>query len=147
MYVANAKRLTLAGAEKMCATVIAGAEKEGLAICVVVADSGGNVILAKRMDGGRFHTMHSSTTKAICAASNKRPTTSKGAVGQDLDTTHAIGLALAAGADRWTAMEGGMPVIVDGECIGGVGVSGGNWTADAALAQAAVESIGASVRI
>ena len=147
MYVANAKRLTLAGAEKMVDTAIAGAQKEGLAISVVVADSGGNVILAKRMDGGRFHTIHSSTTKAVTAASNKRPTTSKGAVGQDLDTTHAIGLALAAGTDRWTAMEGGMPVIVDGECIGGIGVSGGNWSHDSALAQAAVESIGASIQI
>ncbi len=147
MFVANAKRLTLAGAEKMCATVIEGATREGLAICVVVADSGGNVILAKRMDGGRFHTLHSSTTKAICASSNKRMTTSQGAVGQSLDTTHAIGLALAAGPDRWTAMEGGAPIIVDGECIGGVGVSGGNWQADADLARAAVESIGASVQI
>jgi len=44
-------------------------------------------------------------------------------------------------------MEGGAPVIVDGECIGGVGVSGGNWQADADLAKAAVESIGASVSI
>ena len=147
MYVANAKRLTLAGAEKMAEAVIAGAQKEGLAISVVVADGGGNVLLAKRMDGGRFHTVHSSTTKAITAASNKRPTTSKGAVGQDLDTTHAIGLAMAAGADRWTAMEGGMPVIVDGECIGGIGVSGGNWSHDSALAQAGVEAIGASISI
>lgn len=147
MYVANAKRLTLAGAEKMVDTAIAGAQKEGLAISVVVADSGGNVMLAKRMDGGRFHTIHSSTTKAVTAASNKRPTASKGAVAQDLDTTHAIGLALAAGPDRWTAMEGGMPVIVDGECIGGIGVSGGNWSHDSALAQAAVESIGGSTQI
>lgn len=147
MYVAQSKRLTLAGAEKMCETVIAAALDEGLAVCVVVADGGGNVILAKRMDGGRFHTLHSATTKAVTAASNKRITTSKGAVGQDLDTAHAVGLALAAGADRWTAMEGGAPVIVDGECIGGVGVSGGNWSADAALAQAAVESIGASASL
>ena len=89
----------------------------------------------------------SDSLQAVTAASNKRPTTSKGAVAQDLDVAHAIGLALAAGADRWTAMEGGMPVIVDGECIGGIGVSGGSWTADAGLARAAVESIGASVTI
>ncbi len=147
IYVANAKRLTLAGAETMCASVIASAQAQGLAVCVVVADAGGHVILAKRMDGGRFHTMHSATTKAVTAASNKRITTTQGAVGQDLDTAHALGLALAAGAERWTAMEGGAPVIVDGECIGGVGVSGGSWSHDAALAQAAVESIGAAVRI
>ena len=107
MYVANAKRLTLAGAEKMCATAIEMAVKEGLAISVTIADAGGNTVLVKRMDGGRFHTVYSSTTKAVTAASNKRITTSKGAVGQDLDAAHAIGLALAAGAGRWTAMEGG----------------------------------------
>jgi hypothetical protein len=43
--------------------------------------------------------------------------------------THVVGLALAAGPERWTGMEGGSPVIVDGECIGGVGVSGGDRTA------------------
>ena len=68
MYVANAKRLTLAGAEKMCATAIEMAVKEGLAISVAIADSGGNTVLIKRMDGGRFHTVYSSTTKAVTAA-------------------------------------------------------------------------------
>ena len=42
-------------------------------------------------------------------------------------STHALGLALAAGPERWTAMEGGCPVIADGECIGGIGVAGGDW--------------------
>jgi uncharacterized protein GlcG (DUF336 family) len=98
------------------------------------------------MDGGRFHTLHSATVKAVCAASNRRPTTTKGAVGQDLDVTHALGLALAAGPERWTAMEGGAPVIVDGECIGGVGVSGGDFATDERIAREAVEAIGASWR-
>jgi uncharacterized protein GlcG (DUF336 family) len=89
------------------------------------------------MDGGRFHTVHSCTTKAVCAASNRRPTTAKGAVGQDLDVSHAIGLALAAGPERWTAMEGGVPVLADGQCIGGVGVSGGDWETDLRIAKAA----------
>ena len=71
----------------------------------------------------------------------------KGAQAQVLDTTHAIGLALAAGPERWTAMEGGYPIIVDGECIGGIGVSGGNWEFDDRVARAAVESIGAGFQI
>jgi glc operon protein GlcG len=146
-YVADAKRLTLAGARKMMATAIGMAEAERIAIAVAIADAGGHLILLERMDGGRFHTVHSSTTKAVCAASNKRPTTSKGAQAQALDTTHAIGLALAAGPERWTAMEGGYPVIVDGECIGGIGVSGGNWEFDDRVARAAVEAIGAGWKI
>jgi glc operon protein GlcG len=147
MYVADAKRLTLAGAQKMMATAIDMAEKENVAIAVAIADAGGHLVLLERMDGGRFHTVHSSTTKAVCAASNKRPTTAKGAQGQTLDTSHAIGLALAAGPERWTAMEGGYPIIVEGECIGGIGVSGGNWEFDDRVARAAVESIGAGYRI
>lgn len=146
-YVADSKRLTLAGARKMMQTAIGMAEKEKIAIAVAIADSGGHLIMVERMDGGRFHTVHSSTTKAVCAASNKRPTTAKGAQAQTLDTTHAIGLALAAGPERWTAMEGGYPVIIDGECVGGIGVSGGNWEFDDNAARAAVESIGAGYKI
>jgi glc operon protein GlcG len=146
-YIANSKRLTFAGARKMVDTAIALAHEANFAISIAIADAGGHLILMERMDGGRFHTVHSSTTKAACAASNKRPTTAKGAAGQSLDTAHAIGLALAAGPERWTAMEGGYPVIVDGECVGGVGVSGGNWEFDDNVARAAVESIGAGWKI
>ena len=147
MYVAQSKRLTLAGARKMMQTAIGMAEAAKVPIAVAIADAGGNMVMLERMDGGRFHTVHSSTTKAVCAASNKRPTSAKGAQAQALDTTHALGLALAAGPERWTAMEGGYPIIVDGECIGGIGVSGGNWEFDDNVARAAVESIGAGYKI
>ena len=144
MYVADAKRLTHEGAKTMVDTAVAKARAAGIAISCAVVDAGGHLVAFERMDGGRFHTQHSSTTKAVCAASNKRITSAKGAVGQDLDVTHALGLALAAGPDRWTAMEGGVPILAGGECIGGCGVSGGDWATDLKIAQAAVESIGAS---
>jgi hypothetical protein len=51
---------------------------------------------------------------------------------------------LAAGPERWTAMEGGCPIIADGECIGGIGIADGDWATDARIAQQAVEAIGAS---
>jgi glc operon protein GlcG len=146
MYVADAKRLTMAGAKKVMATALAAADKAGIAISVAIVDAGGHLLLLERMDGGRFHTVHSATVKAVCAASNKRPTSARGAQAQELDTVHALGLALAAGAERWTAMEGGCPVIVGGECIGGVGVSGGNFEFDERVAREAVESIGAAPR-
>ena len=147
MYVAASQRLTLEGARKMMQTALDIAEREHVPISVAITDSGGHLILFERMDGGRFHTVHSSTTKAVCAASNKRPTTNKGAAGQVLDTSHAIGLALAAGVERWTAMEGGYPVIVAGECIGGIGVSGGNWEFDDRVAREALAAIGATFEI
>jgi glc operon protein GlcG len=147
MYVAPSRRLTSAGARKMMHTAITIAEREGIPISVAIADAGGHLVLFERMDGGRFHTIHSSTTKAVCAASNKRPTSPKGAQGQPLDTSHAIGLALAAGVERWTAMEGGYPVIVEGECIGGIGVSGGTWEFDDRVAREALGAIGATFKI
>ena len=143
MYIADSKRLTLAGARKIVATAVGLAERAGVAISVAVADAGGHLVALERMDGGRFHTVQSATTKAVCAASNKRPTSSKCAQGQALDTAHALGLALAAGPERWTAMEGGCPVIAGSDCIGGVGVAGGDWEFDERAAREAVESIGA----
>jgi glc operon protein GlcG len=142
-FFADSKRLTHAGARAMVAAALAEAAKAGVVVTCAVCDAGGHIIAIERMDGGRFHTVHSATTKAVCAASNKRPTTAKGAAGQALDVAHALGLALAAGPERWTAMEGGYPVLLDGECIGGVGVSGADWDTDARLARAAVAAIGA----
>lgn len=147
MPFAETKRLTHSGAKKMMATAIEAAEKLGIAITVAITDAGGHLMVLERMDGGRFHTVHSSTTKAVCAASNKRPTTTKGAQAQDLDTLHAIGLSLAAGPERWTAMEGGYPVIFNNECLGGIGVSGGNWEQDDQIARRALEAVGAGFKI
>ena len=144
MYVANTKRLTYDGAKKMAATAVGKAREAGIAISVAITDAGGHLVLLERMDGGRFHTVHSATTKAVCAASNRRPTSPHGAQAQALDVAHAIGLALAAGPERWTAMEGGYPIFIDGECIGGIGVSGGDWETDERIARAALESIGAA---
>jgi uncharacterized protein GlcG (DUF336 family) len=144
MSFAAAKRLTNIGAKKMMVAAIEKAEQIGIPITVAIVDAGGHMILLERMDDGRFHTIHSSTTKAVTASSNRRPTTIRGAQGQDLDTLHAIGLSLAAGTERWTAMEGGFPIFFDGECVGGIGVSGGDWQQDQDIAQAAVDAVGAS---
>jgi glc operon protein GlcG len=141
MYVADGKRLTTAGARKALDTALARAKEAGIAVTVAVVDAGGHLLALERMEGGKFHTVHSATTKAVCAASNKRGTGSKGAVGQALDVAHALGLALAAGPERWTAMEGGAPIMAGGECIGGVGVAGGNWEFDERVAQEAAASL------
>lgn len=139
---APSHRLTTTGAKTALAAAVAKAEELGIDVTVAIVDAGGHLIALERMDGGRFHTVHSSTTKAVTAASNRRPTTTKGAQGQDLDTVHAIGLSLAAGPERWTAMEGGFPILVDGECVGGIGVSGGDWNQDEAIALAALAAVG-----
>ena len=128
----------------MMDAALARAADFGITVTVAIVDDGGHLLMLERMVGGRFHTVHSATTKAVTAASNKRPTTTKGAQGQELDVLHALGLALAAGPKNWTAMEGGYPVMVENECIGGIGVSGGDWKQDEEIAQAALSAVGAS---
>ena len=141
MYISDGKRLNAAGARKIMETATRLAREAKLAVTIAIVDAGGHLMLLERMEGGRFHTVHSATTKAVCAASNRRSTGSKGAAGQALDVAHALGLALAAGPERWTAMEGGAPIMAGGECIGGVGVAGGNWEFDERVAQEAAASL------
>ena len=144
MYVADTKRLTSAGAKRLMDAALGLAEQAGVAVTVAIADAGGHLLLLERMEGGRFHTVHSATTKAVCAASNRHVTGPRGAQGQALDTNHAIGLALAAGPAHWTAMEGGCPIFFGADCVGGIGVAGGSFEFDERVARAAVEAIGAS---
>ena len=144
MQIVKSQRLSNTGAKIMMLAAIEKAAALGISATIAIVDAGGHIILLERMEGGRFHTVQSSTTKAITAASNRRPTTTRGAQGQDLDTLHAIGLSLAAGTNQWTAMEGGFPIIYEDECIGGIGVSGGDWEQDQQIAEAAVDAVGAS---
>ena len=141
MYFAETRRLTAAGARKILSTAIARAQEAGVAITVAIVDAGGHLVLLERMEGGRFHTVHSATAKAVCAASNRRATGATGATGNTLDVAHALGLALAAGPERWTAMEGGAPILVGDQCLGGVGVAGGDWKFDERVAKEAAASI------
>jgi glc operon protein GlcG len=144
MPIRTKKTLTSKGIHMMMDAAIDKATRLGIAVTVAIVDGGGHLLMLERMEGGRFHTVHSATTKAVTAASNKRPTSSKGAQGQELDVLHALGLTLAAGPKNWTAMEGGYPVMVENECIGGIGVAGGDWKQDEQIAQAALGAIGAS---
>ncbi|MYF71154.1 MAG: heme-binding protein [Proteobacteria bacterium] len=143
-FFATTKRLTSRGAKAMMAAATADAQNKGFAVSIAIVDAGGHVLLLERMDGGRFHTVHSARTKAACAASNRRPTTTRGAEGQELDLLHAVGLSLAAGPERWTPMEGGLPIMVDGECVGGIGVAGATWEEDEHIAKVALNAVGAS---
>lgn len=131
MHVADAKRLTTEGARHALAAAIESAEAEGVAVTVVVVDAGGHVIVAERMDGAAAHTVHSATTKAACAASMGKAT---GLAGAPVDMTYGLGIALAAGGDRWTPLPGGAPLVVSHECVGAVGVAGAPGDVDERIA-------------
>ena len=72
MPFADSRRLTTEGAKSMLAAAIAAADQIGIAATVAIVDAGGHLMVLERMAGGRFHTVHSSTVKAVCAASATR---------------------------------------------------------------------------
>ena len=145
MPVRTKKALTSKGVHMMMAAAVDTANRLNIAVTIAIVDAGGHLLMLERMEGGRFHTVHSATTKAVTAASNRRPTSATGAQGQELDVLHALGLTMAAGPQNWTAMEGGYPVMIEDECIGAIGVAGGDWKQDQDIARAALNAVGASL--
>jgi len=139
VYVADSLRLTTEGARRVLAVGIAAAEAEGVAVSVVVVDAGGHVLVLERMDAAAPHTVHSASTKAACAASMRKPT---GLAGASVELTYGLGIALAAGDGRWTPLPGGAPVLVRGECVGAVGVSGAPGDVDERIAADAADALG-----
>ena len=128
-------KLTHTGALKALAGAVAKAEELGVPQNITVVDDGGNMLAFVRMDGAKLLSRETSKSKAITAASHRQPTSR-------LDPAYELKLAIAAGG-RLTNLEGGLPIVIDGQCIGAVGVGSGTGAQDVEVARAALAAIGA----
>jgi glc operon protein GlcG len=148
LVVRNQFRLTLAGAQR----VLDGAQKKAVAMNVkeniAVVDDGGHMIAFVRMDGARPASTPSAITKAISAATLRGPTgpLPPGAAAPDLFLNLSLQNAVLAGGGRLTTLPGGIPVVVDGQIIGGVGVGGGTGEQDVIVARAGIEAFEAALK-
>lgn len=138
MHLRDTRSLTTEGARAVLAAAVARAAESGHPVSVAVVDPGGHLLVLERMDGAAAHTVHSATTKAATAASTCRPT---GIAGTPIDMTYGLGIALAAGDGRWSPLPGGFPLLVDGECVGALGVAGAPPETDESVAAAAAEAL------
>jgi uncharacterized protein GlcG (DUF336 family) len=98
----------------------------GVPQCIAIADEGCNLVAFIRMDGARILSIRSSQRKAITAASTGKPT-------GGLDPSVETKLALATDGDM-VNLKGGLPIIVDGHVIGGIGVGSGTGEQDLEVA-------------
>ncbi|BCJ90650.1 hypothetical protein IZ6_13850 [Terrihabitans soli] len=128
-------KLTHEGALKALAGAVAKAKELGVPQNITIVDDGGNLLAFVRMDGARLLSRETSMSKAITAASHRQPTSR-------LDPANELKLAIAAGG-RLTNLEGGLPIVIDGQCIGAVGVGSGTGAQDVEVARAALAAIGA----
>jgi uncharacterized protein GlcG (DUF336 family) len=129
----------LAGARSAVRAAVAHAEESGVLIAVVVVDVSGGVVALERMDGAPFVAAALAQDKAWTAAAFAAPNdTWSGASKPD---GRYWGLAGALGG-RFSVLAGGVPVVLDRQTVGAVGVSGGDDEFDRACATAAAEAIG-----
>ncbi|RZN35078.1 heme-binding protein [Bradyrhizobium sp. Leo121] len=128
-------KLTHDGALKALAGAIAKAEELNAPQNISIVDDGGNLLAFVRMDGAKLLSRETSMSKAITAASHRQPTSR-------LDPANEIKLAIAGGG-RLTNLEGGLPIIIGGQCVGAVGVGSGTGAQDVEVARAALAAIGA----
>jgi len=132
-------RLTREGAMKIMDATYAAAGKKAAKMSVAIVDDGGNLILFSRSDNAGLTTQNVAMAKARAAAMTRFPTGKKSASGNERSDHHALAITLAAGTDRFVTMEGGVPIKVKGQVVGGVAVSGaGDNDGEIAQAGAAV---------
>jgi glc operon protein GlcG len=114
--VATKKTLTLEGARKAIAAALAEARKNNATGVVAVVDDGGNLMALERLDGTFAAGANVSIGKARTAVLFKKPT-------KFFEDVIAKGRTAMVTVD-FTPLQGGIPILVDGQVVGGIGVSG-----------------------
>lgn len=133
--LAEKKALTLAAARSIVAAAEAEAKRQGWPCVVAVVDDGGHLIVLERMDASpMLASVDLAPAKARTAALFRKPTKALE------DAIHAGRVALVT--DGFTELEGGLPLTVNGEAVGAIGVSSAqpDWDSRIAAAGAAALS-------
>jgi glc operon protein GlcG len=133
--------LNLAGAEKIIAVARQKAAAAGLKMNIAVVDDGGHLLAFARMDGARPASAYTALTKAVTAATFRQETGPVPANQPDMFLSLSLQNAAQASGGKVTTLKGGVPVVVDRQIIGGVGVGGGTGEQDAEVAKAGIQAL------
>jgi len=129
------KVLTLEAAKLMAAAAEATAAKNGWRVVIAVVDDGGHALLVQRIDGTQSSSVPTAMGKARSAVAYKRPTR----ILEDMINQGRYSF-LSAGGDP-VALQGGLPIEIDGQLVGGIGVSGVKASDDEIVAQAGLDAL------
>jgi glc operon protein GlcG len=139
----NQVRLNLGGARTIQSGAEAKAVAMGLKVNIAVVDDGGHLVSFTRMDGARPASAATAMTKATTAATFRQATgpLPAGAAAPDLLLNISLQNAAAASGGKLTTLYGGVPIVVDGQVIGAIGIGGGTGEQDAEIARAGVAAL------
>jgi len=142
LVIRNQVRLTLDGARTIIAAAAEQAASMSLKMNIAVVDEGGHLLSFDCMDGARPASGYTAITKASTAATFRQPTGPLPVGTSTPDPLLNLSLQIAAQASggKITTLLGGLPIVVDGQVIGGVGVGGGSGEQDAQVARAGVQA-------
>jgi uncharacterized protein GlcG (DUF336 family) len=135
-------KLERAEARLMVAAAIVKAEAIKVLETICISDDGGYPLIIERMDGARVTGAQIAWNKAFTAAGHRRSTHlfNQAPNGPALPGNEAFGIQWSFDG-RFAVFVGGFPIVVDGEVIGGVGLSGGNGEQDTACGVAALKAL------
>ena len=126
-------------AEKAVAAAAKKAAELNLKMCIAVCDEGGDLKAFSRMDGAQKLSIQISQDKAYTAVSYSMPTHAWFEfIKNDPPLLHGI-----THTPRLIVFGGGFPIMLKGEMVGAIGVSGGHYSQDMECARAGLEAIGA----
>jgi glc operon protein GlcG len=132
-----------AEAQKAVEVIQAELLKRGKAAVIALADAHGELIALLRLDGAPFPSIQIAGNKAYTAARERRPS---GKIGQAVrDPQGGFDIAYY-GDPKILGWDGGLPVIIAGAVVGGIGVSGLTGDEDVELAQMGLDAILASLK-
>lgn len=123
-------------AEKVMAAALQEAAKNNWTMAIAIVDTGGKLVLFKKMDNTQIGSVDVSISKATTANNFKRATK----VFEDVVAGGGIGLRLLA-VPGVTPLEGGELIISNGKIIGAIGVSGAQATQDGQVARAGTAAV------
>ncbi|MCM3725877.1 heme-binding protein [Neobacillus cucumis] len=135
--VVETKNISLALANKLLEAALAKGEELGIPFSIAIVDKPGNIKAFAAMDGAPVLSLEISQNKAFSAAAYNRPTHEwYDQIKNDPPLLHGI-----VHTERLVIFGGGFPIKINGELIGGIGVSGGHYTHDMQVCEAALEVI------
>ena len=130
----NRKQLEASDCARMGAAAIAQAQANQWAVTIAICDDGGHLLWMVRLDGAAPVSAAIAPAKARTSATGRRETK----VYEDI-INNGRNAFLSAPLDGM--LEGGVPIMVEGVCVGAIGVSGVKSTEDAQIAKAGIAAL------
>ena len=131
----NRPMLTLEDCRKVSAAAEAEAQKNNWIVCIAILDDGGHLLHLVRMDGASPFNARTAVAKGKTAAETRRSTLA-------WEERIKAGRNSMLGMPGITPVQGGVPIVVEGVCVGAVGVSGVQSHEDEQIAAAGIKALG-----